>query len=405
MERATTHPIRLVIADDLRRSRLTVFFRLLLALPHLVWLALLTVAALIAVFVGWWAALFAGRLPGALHRFLAGYVRYGTHVWAFVLLAANPFPPFYPGSARGYPIDVQIDPPAPQRRLVTLFRFFLAYPALLVSGVLRGGFGGTAGVGDTSAFLMWFAALARARAPRGLRDLTAWAIGYSAQLAGYLFLLTDRYPTSDPLVQVGAAGEVAEPEPDQPARGVVRDDLRRSRLTVFFRLLLWIPHAIWWRLWSIVAVIVAVLNWFAALALGRTPRPFARFLSAYVRYSMHQQAFLTLIGNPFPGFVGKAGSYPIDLELDPFQRQRRLTIFFRLLLAVPALLLSGVASGVLFVAAVLGWFASLARGRMPEGLRNAGAWALAYSGQTSAYVFLLSDRYPYSHPTAVTWGG
>ena len=28
------HPIRLVVTDDLKRSRLTVFFRLLLVIPH-----------------------------------------------------------------------------------------------------------------------------------------------------------------------------------------------------------------------------------------------------------------------------------------------------------------------------------------------------------------------------------
>ena len=34
-------------------------------------------------------------------------------------------------------------------------------------------------------------------------------------------------------------------------RLTVTDDLRRSRLTVFFRLLLGIPHFIWWTLWTI----------------------------------------------------------------------------------------------------------------------------------------------------------
>jgi hypothetical protein len=34
------HPIHLLLSDDLKRSRLTVFFRLLLALPHMVWLSL-----------------------------------------------------------------------------------------------------------------------------------------------------------------------------------------------------------------------------------------------------------------------------------------------------------------------------------------------------------------------------
>ena len=32
---------------------------------------------------------------------------------------------------------------------------------------------------------------------------------------------------------------------------------------------------------------------------------------------MHVGAFLFLIGGPFPGFTGAAGSYPVDLELDP----------------------------------------------------------------------------------------
>ncbi len=42
------HPVRISVEDDLSRSRLTVFFRLLLALPHLVWLLLWSVAALFA---------------------------------------------------------------------------------------------------------------------------------------------------------------------------------------------------------------------------------------------------------------------------------------------------------------------------------------------------------------------
>jgi len=31
------HPVRLTVEDDYVRSRLTVFFRLLLAIPHLIW--------------------------------------------------------------------------------------------------------------------------------------------------------------------------------------------------------------------------------------------------------------------------------------------------------------------------------------------------------------------------------
>ena len=41
----TQHPIGLIVTDDLRRSRLTVFFRLLLVIPHLIWLTLWGIVA------------------------------------------------------------------------------------------------------------------------------------------------------------------------------------------------------------------------------------------------------------------------------------------------------------------------------------------------------------------------
>ena len=48
-----THPVRLVVTDDLRRSRLTVFFRLPLALPHLLWLAVWTASTLVLIALQW----------------------------------------------------------------------------------------------------------------------------------------------------------------------------------------------------------------------------------------------------------------------------------------------------------------------------------------------------------------
>lgn len=35
---------------------------------------------------------------------------------------------------------------------------------------------------------------------------------------------------------------------------------------------------------------------------------------------------------------------------------------------------------------------------MPEGLRNLGAVSLRYSAQASAYLFLVTERYPYAAP-------
>jgi Domain of unknown function (DUF4389) len=403
----TAHPVRLALTDDLHRSRLTVFFRFLLAIPHFIWLGLFTVGAFVVGIVNWFATLFTGRSPQGIHDFLAGYVQYATHVFAYVFLAANPFPAFFLGSRlKPYPVDVEIDPPVRQNRWVTGFRVFLALPALFLSGALSGGGAGSmsrgsssGGVSAATAILTWFSSLARGRSPRGLRDVTAWAIGYTAQVYAYLFLLTDRYPNSDPIVFL--AGTLEPPEVEQRARIVNTDDLRRSRLSVFFRLLFAFPHIVWLLLWSIPAYLAAIANWVFTLATGRPAGPLARFLFAYVRYSAHVIGFLFLVANPFPGFVGAAGSYPVDIEFAPLGRQNRWVTLFRVVLAVPAIILDSAIGFVLFVVAVFAWFTGLVLGRVPSGLQHTGAYSIGYSSQVRAYLFMLTDRYPHSSPLVV----
>src|SRR5476651_1636072 len=103
--------------------------------------------------------------------------------------------------------------------------------------------------------------------------------------------------------------------PDHPVKLVVEDDLRRNRLTVFFRLILAIPHFIFLFLWTIVVFFAAIVNWIATLAAGQPPAGLHRFMCAYVRYAAHLNAYVTLVGNPYPGFVGEEGEYPIDIVL------------------------------------------------------------------------------------------
>jgi Domain of unknown function (DUF4389) len=416
VERPEQRPIRLVVSDDLGRRRLTVVFRLILAIPHLIWVTLWGIAAFVVSFVLWLAVLINGQAPTGLHDFVAGYLRYATHVGGYLFLAASPYPGFR--GRPGYPIDLEIDPPVRQSRWTGFFRLLLALPALVLAAVLGGGlatgsFGGSAGgassdseaatawsstasftgVAAAAAFLAWFAILARGRAPRGLRDLVAYALGYSAQAAGYLFLLTGRYPTSDP-----ALAEAYAELPEHPVRMVVDDDLGRPRLTVFFRLLLAIPHFVWLVLWTIAVFFAAIAAWFVALVTGRVPTGLHRFFAAYVRYSTHVLAFVYLVGRRFPGFTGRAGSYGIDLEIAPPERQNRWKTLFRIFLAIPALILSSALDGVALVVAFFAWWFAIVTGRVPEGLRNLGAACLRYSAQSVAYVLLVTERYPYSAP-------
>jgi hypothetical protein len=181
------HPIHLVVTDDLKRWRLTVALRWVLALPHLfVLLAWLYVALPVAI-VNWFITLFRGRPSAGVHAWTSRLIRYQVHVNAYLYLVADPYPSFrgWPGR---YPIDLAIGPPTEQARLKTLFRIVLVIPAYVFAYVLSY-------VVSIVGFLGLFYALATGRYPKGFRDFSTYGLRFQAQTFGYLFLLTDKYPT------------------------------------------------------------------------------------------------------------------------------------------------------------------------------------------------------------------
>jgi hypothetical protein len=174
---------------------------------------------------------------------------------------------------------------------------------------------------------------------------------------------------------------------------VVTDDLHRSRLTTFFRPILAIPHVVLVALWGIAVYFAFVIAWFAALFTRRVPLSLHAFMSDWLRYSTRVTGYLYLLAEPFPQF-GAGGQYAFDAHIEDGEEQSRLTVFFRLLLAIPALLLAYVFASVIGLVALLSWFYILATGHMHEGMRNLSAWLERYVVQTYGYMLLLTGRYP-----------
>lgn len=89
------YPVRLLIDERVEgRNRLTTFFRIFLVIPHWIVLYFLGLAAGVAAFLAWVAALVTGRVPQSLHDFIAGVLRWGTRVNAYLYLLVDEYPPF-----------------------------------------------------------------------------------------------------------------------------------------------------------------------------------------------------------------------------------------------------------------------------------------------------------------------
>jgi hypothetical protein len=200
-------------------------------------------------------------------------------------------------------------------------------------------------------------------------------------------------PTEPPAVQEIVAGLPVKPRESHPVELDVTDDLRRSRLTVFFRLpILLIVHYLWFYFWSIAAFFAWIANWIFTLVLGRSPEMLRDFLGGYLRYTLHLYAYISFAADPLPGWLA-VRRYPVDTQI-PEERQRRLITLFRPILAIPALFLSWVFLVVVNVVAIIGWFVCIALGRVPKGLRDLNLYCLRYETQTRAYLTFLTDRYP-----------
>lgn len=83
-----------VTFPDEPRNRLTVAFRLILVLPHLLAMWVLGVAWVITTIVAWFSILVTGEYPAGLYGFAVGVVRWNTRVEAYMLLLRDEYPAF-----------------------------------------------------------------------------------------------------------------------------------------------------------------------------------------------------------------------------------------------------------------------------------------------------------------------
>jgi hypothetical protein len=188
---------------------------------------------------------------------------------------------------------------------------------------------------------------------------------------------------------------------DARVRVEAGEPLRRRRLAVLLRAVLVIPQYLVLSVWSLLVVPAVAIAWLALLIEGRLPSFLHRFLGAFLRYQGQVTAWFDLLSARYPDPLHTA-EHPFGIELPNRPRQRRLVTFFRLPLALPALVLASALNVVLSVATVAAWLVALVLGRTTAGLQELGTFCLRYQLETQAYVSLLTPAYPRLAPPAIT---
>ena len=88
------YPAVFYSARPVRRNRVTVAFRVVLVIPHLVVLYILNLAASAVLIVGWFAVLITGRWPQEMRSFVIDWMRWTFRVNGYFYLIVDEYPPF-----------------------------------------------------------------------------------------------------------------------------------------------------------------------------------------------------------------------------------------------------------------------------------------------------------------------
>ena len=184
----STYPVVYEQHPPIKRNRLTVFLRVFMCIPHAIWGWFYGIGLFFVEVAAWFAILFTGRFPQGMYDFVVGYLRFYTRYSAYALLVVDDFPPFDGGQHRGYPVGVDIEPPAPRySRLKALFRIILAIPILVMQYLLQIWL-------LVVAIAIWFVAVVTGKTPPGLSEAMRFPMSFFVRSTAYLYLITDIYP-------------------------------------------------------------------------------------------------------------------------------------------------------------------------------------------------------------------
>jgi hypothetical protein len=192
---------------------------------------------------------------------------------------------------------------------------------------------------------------------------------------------------------------------------------RRNRLTVAFRFFLALPHFLlvggpaavggWlgWNLregWTIssgtgllgvAAGLATLIAWFAIVITRTHPEGLWRLSAYYLRWRVRAISYMALLRDEYPPFGDD--DYPASLVLAPPTSSRsRLTVFLRVLLALPHLIVLSLVLLLWAFTTAIAWIFILLTGRYPETLYGFAIGALAWGTRVEAYLLLLRDEYP-----------
>ncbi len=215
MQDATTlptprpYPVRLSMDHAGRQSRLSAFFRIILAIPIIIFLALVSggsyggysLGISGGVVVAIWAAIIVRRhIPWWLFGFQVSLHRFTNRAFSYILLLTDKYPAFEGEWLLQFEVDY---PERISRRRIFFWKLITSIPHFFVLFFLYIAVGFVV-------FIGWFSILFTAEFPKGLHRFVVGVMRWSARVQAYFESLTDEFPPYSLAEDAGAGSRESQ---------------------------------------------------------------------------------------------------------------------------------------------------------------------------------------------------
>ncbi len=187
-----------------------------------------------------------------------------------------------------YPVQLELQHPLKVNHWLPLVSGLLAIPHIIILYVLWV-------VLAILQLVAFFTILFTAKIPKGIFDLMAMVLRYSWRVSSYLLFMRAKYPPFE------FVPSDLDPGTDPALMSVVYP-AKLSRLLIFVKWILIIPHLIVLLLLGIGAVFVWIIAFFAVLFTAKWPQGLRNYMVGLHRWSTRVMAYSYFMTDAYPPF-------------------------------------------------------------------------------------------------------
>ena len=168
----------------------------------------------------------------------------------------------------------------------------------------------------------------------------------------------------------------------------------RSRLTVFFRYILAIPHLLIAQVWGYLIDLLTFFQWWIILFTGKRNQGIWNMQRSWLAYASRVYSYYTLMYDKWPNIGAEPNGEPVALAFTYEASANRLTNFFRMIMIIPAAIVAAVVGIGFIVCMVLSWIIIVITGNHPQGMWGFMLKFHRFMTRFVSYTMMMTDTYP-----------